>query len=102
MNNKVTWLGYEFTVYATNTTWNPVPGVYMFCGLNARNQWITLYVGQAESLAVRLPTHERWPEAVRLGATHIHALVERRAANRDIIEKALIQAYQPRLNVLHR
>ena len=60
---------------------------------------VPLYVGQAESLAERLPTHERWPEAMRLGATHVHARVVLEAAMRDSIESQLIRSFQPRLNV---
>ena len=61
--------------------------------------WTALYVGQTESLAARLPTHERWLEATRLGATHIHVRVEPLAMLRAAMEQQLIQTYQPRLNV---
>ena len=50
------------------------------------------------SLAERLPTHEKWSAAVRLGATHVHAIVVPLATTRDLIERQLIQAFQPLLN----
>jgi excinuclease UvrABC nuclease subunit len=99
MSNKVTWLTYEFDVNQHSANWSAVGGVYIFCYITPQNQWRALYVGQAESLAERIPTHERWQEAVRLGATHVHARAVQAAATRDAIEQELIQAYQPQLNV---
>jgi len=65
----------------------------------ARNQWVPYYIGQTNSFADRIPNHENWSAAVRLGATHVHARVESQAATRDRIKAALIAAYQPALNV---
>ena len=98
MSDTVKWLSYEFTVYTPNTTWNDVAGVYIFCGVNAQNQWVALYVGQADSFRNRIPSHEQWIPAVRLGATHVHAQVVPQATTRDAVERELIQVYQPRLN----
>lgn len=99
MTVQATWLNYRFEVYpAGGTTWRPVPGVYIFAGMNAYRQWVALYIGQAGSLANRFSNHERWPAAARLGATHVHALVVPLQVDRDFIERSLIQAYQPHLN----
>lgn len=98
MVNKVIWSSYEFTSYTTNSSWNDVAGVYIFCGINAQNQWVPLYVGQAESFRDRFSSHEQWISAMRQGATHVHVRVVPQAAMRDVIERELIQAYQPRLN----
>ena len=97
--NTVTWLTYQFTVYAAATTWNDVGGIYIFAGLNAQGRWRALYIGQAKSFKERLPNHENWSDAVALGATHIHAMSVPRVADRDRIEAELIAAYQPALNV---
>lgn len=99
MSDKVTWLDHEFSVHQHGENWNAVAGLYIFSGLNSERLWVPYYIGQAESFDTRLPTHERWQEAARLGATHVHAMVVPLQANRDSIEKALIQAYQPPLNV---
>lgn len=100
MNEKTTWLSHEFTIHEPGATWSHVGAVYLFCGVNQqKNQWIPLYVGQAEDLADRLSTHKRWPEAVRLGATHVHARAVPQQSQRDSLEKQLIQAFQPRLNI---
>jgi excinuclease UvrABC nuclease subunit len=97
--DKCTWLNHEFHVDHHGAAWNDVPGIYIFCGINAQNQWAPLYIGQAESFAARLPTHERWQEATQLGATHVHAIVVPQANTRQALEAQLIQAYQPRLNI---
>jgi hypothetical protein len=103
MSDKVSWGTHEFTVYVpSRTTWNDVAGIYIFCGLNSQGQWVALYIGQADSFRTRIPQHERWNEAVRLGATHIQAMVVPLVANRDRIEQALIRLYQPSLNVYHK
>jgi excinuclease UvrABC nuclease subunit len=99
MSDKVTWSSYEFQVFSPdNTTWNEVGGIYIFTGVNAQNRWVALYIGQAKAFSERLPNHERWSEARRLGATHIHAMVVAKQADRDSIEAHLIQVCQPRLN----
>ncbi len=100
MSESVTWLSHEFTVYDPKTTdWNEIAGIYIFAGLNAQELWVPLYIGQTDDFHARLPSHERWTEAELLGATHVHAMVVSLAASRDTIEKELIQAYQPPLNV---
>lgn len=98
--NKVKWSNHEFGVFGPPGTvaWNDVPGVYIFTGLNTSNRWVAIYIGKAESFSSRLPNHERWAEAARLGATHVHAMVVQQEANRDSIEKDLIQTFQPTLN----
>ncbi len=94
------WLYYEFGVYdSERTTWNDVAGIYVFAGITPQGRWRAFYIGQAKSFQDRIPNHENWPAAVRLGATHVHAMVVPLAANRDRIEAELIGAYQPALNV---
>ena len=73
--NTVAWIGYDFTVYARfGTEWNDVAGIYIFTGV-VGSQWIPYYIGQCDSFRNRFRTHERWDEAARMGATHVHALV---------------------------
>lgn len=98
MSDTVTWGSYEFTVYPPNANWNEVGGVYIFSGLNTQNQWQAAYIGQTDSFANRIPSHEQWAAAVRLGATHVHARAVSDAATRDAVERDLIRAYQPPLN----
>lgn len=98
MGDPVKWLSYELGVYAPSTTWNDVAGVYIFCGVSAQNKWVPLYIGQAESFRDRFSSHDQWAPAVRLGATHVHAVVVAHAATRDLIERELVRAFQPSLN----
>lgn len=97
------WTHWTFNVFDPSvTTWNAVPGIYIFAGRDPLfGRWQAVYVGQARSFADRLPSHERWAEAVRSGATHVHALVVHGDPQRDAIERALIAAHAPRLNVQH-
>ena len=98
-----TWLNkYTFLASDGAANWVPLGGRDMFCGVNVQNCWVPHYIGQAESLAVRLPTHERWKEAEMLGATHVHTMVVPERDKRDAIEHELIGQYQPLLNVHHR
>lgn len=98
MENTVSWLGEDFAVLPHGATWNAVGGVYIFAGLNHRNQWYPLYVGQTHSLAQRIPDHPRWLEARLLGATHVHAKVVRVPGVRQNLERRLIRSFSPTLN----
>lgn len=91
----------EFTIYDSNEGWYSVPGLYIF-SYHIPNGWFPLYVGQADDFSERLPNHERLNEAVQNGATHIHALVVRQKAIRDLWERMLIQHLQPAMNVQYR
>lgn len=99
MTQTCNWLTHSFYVYPHNTSWNDVAGIYIFCSV-VNNRWLAHYIGQASSFSDRLSNHERFREALMLGMTHIHALTVPAQADRDRIEKALIQSYQPRLNTL--
>ena len=94
----VNWGGHTFTVYLPSTSWNDASGVYIFAGKNSSGRWVAYYVGQAKSFKDRLTNHERWAEAKRLGATHIHAKSVARQADRGSIESQLIATYRPPLN----
>ena len=98
MNTTVTWLTYEFNVYTMNANWNDTGGIYIFTGKNPQGQWVPLYIGKADSFQSRLGSHERWDEAARAGATHVHARGVALEASRVALEAELIQAYQPKLN----
>lgn len=103
MSTTVNWLDHEFTVYEPDTDRNAVPGLYIFSGLQKDDQgtlrWHAFYVGQCKSFAGYIPSHRKWPEAELLGATRVHALTMKNADLRDEVERALIQTYQPPLNV---
>jgi hypothetical protein len=80
-----------------------VPGNYGFLKSTGLNIFTPLYFGEAENMRNRLRNHDRWLEAVRLGATIIvtHTApggeLARLAEERDLIAK-----WNPPLNVQHR
>lgn len=98
MSDKVTWQGHEFNIYAHDGNWNDIGGLYIFAGVTPQNKWKAYYIGKAESFQSRIPSHERWNEAVRLGATHVHARAVSQEATRAQVEAQLIQSFQPPLN----
>jgi hypothetical protein len=88
----------DFDVYARNENWSSVGGLYVFSYQGGNGSWRALYVGQTNNFSVRFPNHERLNEAVRAGATHIHAKVMNSQSDRDLFERALIQYLQPSMN----
>lgn len=96
---EANWLGYDFIVYEPNTIWNEVGGVYIFCGVNeSLGQWTPLYVGQTGNFRTRIPSHEKWSQALALGATRVHARAEVLEDDRVSIERRLIREFDPPLN----
>lgn len=92
MENKSVWLGQDFWASLPSATWKEVSGIYIFCGVTPQNVWNPLYVGQADNLRTRLANHERWREALALGASHILAKEVPLQADRDQLEQALIRS----------
>ncbi|MBN2464883.1 hypothetical protein JXD38_04585 [candidate division WOR-3 bacterium] len=87
-----------FTIYDYDATeWKTVGGLYIFAR-PAGDGWDVLYVGRTENFRTRIPSHERWDEARRLGATQVHALVVPLEANRVRLEAALIRQLKPPMN----
>ena len=106
MQTQARWLSSDFDVYDINTSWNDVPGVYIFTrrnqDLQGRSLWHPLYIGQTGSFKDRLTIlHEKWQPALQKGFSHIHVLVVNGETQRVRLEKSLIQAYHPELNDLH-
>lgn len=80
-----------------------VAGNYVFAKLLQDGTYLPLYFGEAVDLQARIPSHERWQEAVRLGASHILAHTTQGGESaRQNEERDLIQYWNPPLNVQHR
>lgn len=90
---------HRFSVHKPHADFEEAPGVYCFArpGLGGRG-WTPLFVSRTGNLCKRLAGHEQWPEAQRLGATHIlvHQRDERDA--REYVESDLAQALRPVMN----
>lgn len=76
-------------------------GVYMFVRL-VNGTWHPVYVGIADDLLARLTNHERWREAVQLGATGVVAQAQASADSRQTAERNLIGLWNPPLNTHYR
>lgn len=88
----------DFTAFEYHSTkWHEVGGIYIFCSATGE-AWQPHYVGQTNNFRARLPHHERWTDAKRMGATHVLARVVPYQSERDKIEAALIAQLQPTLN----
>lgn len=73
------------------------PGVFLFAGHSAR-RWQAIYAGETNDLRSRAPGHETLPEAILLGATHIHlARVLDPNVRRSLAER-LVFMYGPAMN----
>jgi hypothetical protein len=85
------------------SNWNPVGGLYAFAYYNyASHRWHILYIGKAVSFQTRLTdNHEKWSPAVDLGASVVLACVLDHELVRRVWEQALIERYQPVLNIQH-
>ena len=94
------WSRYTFQVNDPKTAeWNDVGGVYIFARADESGaKWYAQYIGETQSFAERLPNHEEWPDAVRLGTTHIHTRTVQDTARRQSIEIELIRQFEPPLN----
>jgi excinuclease UvrABC nuclease subunit len=105
MGGKYTWQigngqSLTFDIYYLNTkiNWRSVGGIYVFAARTMLTEWRAVYIGQTDDFSIRLPSHERRDEAMRNGATAIHAFVVQQATERDRLERLLIQYWQPQLN----
>lgn len=72
-------------------------GVYIF--VNSKEISKAIYVGRVESFSDRLPNHERWGEAKKLGANRIAVAIVDTEDEREKLEALLIRDLQPPLNV---
>jgi len=92
---------FDFQAHPITANWNDAAGIYMFASQDSSGNWTVYYVGQTDSFKNRLPTHERWAEAVRSGATTVLACTVTVQTMRDLVEKELCQQLQPNLNTHH-
>jgi predicted GIY-YIG superfamily endonuclease len=102
MSDKCTWplSQYEtidMDVLDINANWNDSGGIYIFAYVT-EGSWQAAYVGQTNNFKVRLLSHDRWRNAVGMGATHVHAVAIDSEEDRDRVERQLIQHLQPPLN----
>jgi hypothetical protein len=88
---------HRFSVHRPSERFASAPAVYCFARPSGRG-WIPLFLSRTGNLEKRLATHEQWPEAQLLGATHVlvHRTDERDA--REYVEADLAQSMRPVMN----
>lgn len=80
-----------------------VAGNYAFVKQLPNGNFTPLYFGETDDLRARIPAHECWDAAVRLGVTHVMAHTTPAGASSRLAEEAdLIARWNPPLNVQHR
>jgi hypothetical protein len=92
---------YTYSVCDMHKPWADDDGNYIFTGL-INGLWVPLYIGEGRFKTRMVQSHECWLPAVRLGATQVHAHINRNALARAEEERRLIQTYNPPLNIQHR
>jgi len=84
---------YKYGVYKISASFEDQPGNYIFTKETYSGRWLPVYIGETDSLANRLPNHEKLPCVERNGGTHIHVHISssdeeiRRSEEVDLIKK---------------
>ncbi len=103
-SNLVSWPGqsgkvYQYEVYSLDTSFQPLPGNYIYAKQEEDGSWVPIYVAQTRDLHQRLEGHVRVDDAVANGATHLHAhYCSAGQAARCTEEHDLILRWQPVCN----
>lgn len=91
---------YSYYIHPLGTRFLAEPGNYIFARMTGPGRWSAVYVGETECLGDRCrESHEKWTIAVRNGATHIHAHVNRGGIRQRLDEETdLRRRYRPPCN----
>ncbi|MCX6929146.1 MAG: hypothetical protein NT154_38905 [Verrucomicrobia bacterium] len=91
--------GYQFQVYPFESSFQALPGVYIYAGQAEDGSWVPIYIAQTRDLHQRLEGHVSVDDAVANGASHIHAhYCTAGQAARCTEEHDLILRWQPVCN----
>jgi hypothetical protein len=92
---------HRFWIYRRGTKFNePCPGIYIYARETSPHKWIPVYIGQTNSVNVRLTQREQRARLEKNGATHIHVSIVAEEKSRLRIEKSLIEQWKPACNEL--
>ncbi len=90
---------HRFSVRRPSDGFEPAPAVYCFARPGpAGRGWTPLFISRTGNLSKRLASHEQWPEALLLGATHILVCQHDARDAREYVESDLAQALKPVMN----
>lgn len=90
---------HRFSAHRPDEAFPHQPAVYCFARPTPDGRgWAPLFLSRTGNLAARLASHESWPEARLLGATHI--LVHQREERdvREFVEADLMVVLRPVMN----
>lgn len=91
---------YKHFIFPIETEFDHVPANYIFALKASDTRWLPAYIGETDDIAKRMPSHEKKPCALRIGATHIHAHVNTGSeTDRKLEESDLIALWKPPCNV---
>ena len=90
---------HRFSAHRPHEQFAAGPAVYCFArpGPGGRG-WTPLFLSRTGNLAKRLASHEQWPEAQLLGATHILICEHDERDAREYVEADLAQSIKPVMN----
>jgi hypothetical protein len=90
---------HRFRVHRPQEQFAVQAAVYCFArpGPNGRG-WTPLFLSRTANLAKRLASHEQWPEAQLLGATHVLVCQHDERDAREYVEADLAAALKPVMN----
>ena len=90
---------HRFNVHGPAEQFASGPAVYCFArpGPGGRG-WTPLFLSRTGNLSKRLATHEQWPQAQLLGATHVLVCQHDERDAREYVEADLAQALRPVMN----
>jgi len=90
---------HRFSVHRPTEQFAGGPAVYCFArpGPGGRG-WTPLFLSRTGNLGKRLASHEQWPQAQLLGATHVLICQHDERDAREYVEADLAQALKPVMN----
>lgn len=90
---------HRFGVYRPQDQFAEAAAVYCFArpGIGGRG-WVPLFISRTGNLSKRLASHEQWPEAQLLGATHVLVCQHDERDAREYVEADLTEALRPVMN----
>lgn len=90
---------HRFNAHRPDAAFEERPAVYCFARPGpAGRGWIPLFLSRTANLSKRLASHEQWPEARALGATHVLVCQHDERDAREYVEADLAAALKPVMN----
>jgi hypothetical protein len=90
---------HRFSVHRPTEQFAAQPAVYCFARPGpAGRGWTPLFLSRTGNLSKRLASHEQWPQAQLLGATHVLVCDHDERDAREYVEADLAQSLRPVMN----